>query len=101
MEAAHDARQLARNYDDFVSTTREVEVIHGYGKHKYIEKVATTIAGIPNILTCDWFNPKGSKANTTKKDYEPIPLNAVVIKKWNNNTPSSRRADRFCDQFEC
>ncbi len=38
-------------------------------------------------MTCDWFNPEGSKANTTKKNYEPIPLNAVVVKKWDNKTP--------------
>jgi len=38
-------------------------------------------------MTCGWFNPKGSKANTAKKDYEPIPLNAVVVKKWDNQVP--------------
>jgi hypothetical protein len=42
---------------------------------------------VPDLLTCDWFNPEGSKANTTKKDYEPIPLNAVVVKEWENKTP--------------
>ena len=47
----------------------------------------TTLVGVPDLLTCDWFNPEGSKANTTKKDYEPIPLNAVVVKKWDNKTP--------------
>lgn len=81
MEAAHDARDLALNYKDFTTATREIKVNRGYGKNKYSEKIVTTIAAIPNILTCDWFNPKGSKANTTKKDYEPIPLNAVVVKK--------------------
>jgi hypothetical protein len=49
--------------------------------------VLTTLVGVPDLLTCDWFNPEGSKANTTKKDYEPIPLNAVVVKKWDNKTP--------------
>jgi len=38
-------------------------------------------------LTCDWFNPEGSKANTDKKSYQPIPLNAVVVKTWDNKTP--------------
>ena len=38
-------------------------------------------------MSCDWFNPEGSTANTTKKDYEPIPLNAVVVKEWDNNIP--------------
>ena len=45
------------------------------------------MVGVPDLLTCDWFNPAGSRDNTTKKDYEPIPLNAVVIKKWDHKTP--------------
>jgi len=86
MEAAKDARQLALCADS-TPVTREVEVTHGYGKKKYTEKVVTTLVGVDDLLTCDWFNPEGSKANTTKKDYEPIPLNAVVVKKWDNKTP--------------
>ena len=86
MEATKDARQLALCWDS-TPVTREVEVTHGYGKKKYTERVITTLAGVDDLLTCDWFNPEGSKANTTKKDYEPIPLNAVVVKKWNNKTP--------------
>jgi len=86
MEATKDARQLAL-CGDSTPVTREVEVTHGYGKKKYTERVITTLAGVDDLLTCDWFNLEGSKANTTKKDYEPIPLNAVVVKKWNNKTP--------------
>jgi len=86
MEAAKDARQLGL-CGDSAPVTREVEVIHGYGKKKYTEKVITTLVGVDDLLTCDWFRPEGSKANTTKKDYEPIPLNAVVVKKWDNKTP--------------
>lgn len=87
MEAAKDARQLALDCETFVPISREIEVTHGYGKKKYTEKVITTLGAVPDLLTCDWFNPGGSKANTTKKDYEPIPLNAVVVKKWDNKAP--------------
>jgi len=87
MEAAKDARQLALDSESFPPVTREVEVVHGYGKKKYTEKVLTTLVGVPDLLTCDWFNPEGSQANTAKKDYEPIPLNAVVVKTWDNKTP--------------
>jgi len=86
MEAAKDARELALCGDP-PPVTREVEVTHGYGKKKYTEKVVTTLVGVDDLLTCDWFNPEGSKANTSKKDYEPIPLNAVVVKKWDNKVP--------------
>jgi hypothetical protein len=87
MEAAQDARQLALDCESFVPMSREREVTHGYGKNKYTEKLITTLGAVPDLLTCDWFNPQGSKANTTKKDYEPIPLNAVVVKKWDNKVP--------------
>jgi hypothetical protein len=87
MEAGKDARQLALDSESFPPVTREVELGHGYGKKKYTEKVLTTLVGVPDLLTCDWFNPEGSQANTTKKDYEPIPLNAVVVKTWDNKTP--------------
>ena len=87
MEAAIDARQLALDSESFPPVTRDVKVVHGYGKKKYTEKVLTTLVGVPDLLTCDWFNPEGSRANTTKKDYEPIPLNAVVVKTWDNKTP--------------
>ena len=72
MEAAKDARQLALDCESFTPVTREVEVVHGYGKKKYTEKVLTTLVGVADLLTCDWFNPQGSKVNSTKKDYVPI-----------------------------
>ncbi len=87
MEAAKDARQLALDHASLPPVTREILVPRGYGKKRYIEKVQTTLVAVPDLMTCDWFNPKGSKANTTKKNYEPIPLNAVVVKKWDNQIP--------------
>jgi len=87
MEATKDARSLALNREGCIEKTREVVVTHGYGKKKYSEKVATTLIGVPGLLSCDWFNPEGSEANTTKRDYEPISLNGVVVKTWNNQTP--------------
>lgn len=87
MEAAKDARQLALDSINFPPVTRELEVVHGYGKKRYTENVLTTLVGVPDLLTCDWFNPEGSQANTAKKNYEPIPLNAVVVKTWDNKTP--------------
>jgi len=87
MEAARDARELALDLDGCIESTREVEVTHGYGKGKYTEKVMTTLVGVEGLLSCDWFNPEGSEANTSKRDYEPIALNAVVVKTWDNKTP--------------
>src|SRR4030043_25417 len=88
MGATKDARALVLAQEGpCIEKTREVTVTHGYGKNKYEDKVLTTLVGVPGLMSCDWFNPEGSEANTTKKDYEPIPLNAVVIKTWDNRTP--------------
>jgi hypothetical protein len=84
MEATRDARALAldREGSTCIERTREATVTHGYGKKKFDEKVLTTLVGVPGLLSCDWFNPQGSEANTAKKDYEPIALNAVVVKTY-------------------
>jgi len=89
MEATRDARSLALTQEGStcIEKTREVTVTHGYGKNKFDEKVLTTLVGVAGLMSCDWFNPEGSQTNTAKKDYEPIPLNAVVVKTWNNQTP--------------
>ena len=87
MEAAKDARQLALDHASLPPVTREVSKSRGYGKKRYMEKILTTLVAVPDLMTCDWFNPEGSNANTTKKDYEPIALNAVVVKKWDNQVP--------------
>jgi hypothetical protein len=87
MDAAWDARELALNRDGCIESRRGVKVQHGYGKGKYTQKVVTELVGVEGLLSCDWFNPQGSEANTTKRDYEPIPLNAVVVKSWDNKTP--------------
>lgn len=87
MDAAGDARELALNLDGCIESRRIVQVTRGYGKGKHTEEVLTELAGVEGLLSCDWFNPEGSDANTYKRDYEPIPLNAVVVKTWDNKTP--------------
>jgi hypothetical protein len=100
MDAAKDARQLASDCESFPPVHREVEVVHGYGKNRYTENVLTTLVGVPDLLTCDWFNPEGSKANTAKKDYDPIPLNAVVVKSWDNKTPPPEKQVVFVTNMD-
>ncbi len=101
MGATKDARALALAQEGpCIEKTREVTMTHGYGKNKYEEKVVTTLVGIPGLMSCDWFNPEGSEANTTKKDYEPIALNAVVMKTWNNQTPPADKQVVFVTNRE-
>jgi hypothetical protein len=69
MDAAWDARELALDLEGCIPSTREVEVTRGYGKGKHTEKVLTELVGVEGLLSCDWFNPEGSDANTTKRDY--------------------------------
>ena len=48
--------------------------------------LTTTLGAVPDFVSCDWLNLGGSEANTAKRDYEPIPLHAVVVKKSDNKT---------------
>ena len=100
MDAAKDARQLALDSESFPPVHREIEVVHGYGKKRFTEKILTILVGVPDLLTCDWFNPEGSKANTVKKDYEPIPLNAVIVKTWDNKTPPPEKQVVFVTNID-
>jgi len=100
MDAAKDARQLALDSESFPPVHREIEVVHGYGKKRFTEKILTILVGVPDLLTCDWFNPEGSKANTAKKDYEPIPLNAVIVKTWDNKTPPPEKQVVFVTNID-
>jgi len=46
--------------ESFPPVTREVDVVHGYGKKEiHRKKLLTTLVGVPDLLTCDWFNPEG------------------------------------------
>lgn len=87
MDAAWDARELALRADGCIEDRRVVEVTHGYGKGKYTQEVATELVRVEGLLSCEWFNAEGSDANTSKRDYESIALNAVVVKSWQCKTP--------------
>jgi hypothetical protein len=87
MEATRDARQLALDHETCYPACRSVEVAHGQGRNRWMQTVLTELVGVEGLLTCDWFNPRGSDAYTSNRDYEPVALNAVVIKTWDNKTP--------------
>jgi len=72
MGATRDARVLALEAPCSMESTREVTVRQGYGKKKFDEKVLTTLVGVPGLLSCDWFNPEGSEANTVIIGYGVI-----------------------------
>jgi len=95
-----NAHQLALDYEGSAPVTREVEVVHGYGKKDTPKKYSPSLQGWPDILTCDWFNPEGSKTNTTRKGYKPVPLNAVVVKKWDNKTPPLEKQVEFVTNID-
>lgn len=87
MSATTDARQLALLADQSYRVQREVQVTHGYGNKKRVHAIRTELVGVPGLLTCEWFHPEGSEAAATRKDFQPNPLNAVVVKTWDNKTP--------------
>jgi hypothetical protein len=100
MEAAKDARQLALDSEASIPMSRERTVTHGYGKNRYTETLTTTLGAVEDLFTCDWFHPEGSKANTAKRDYEPIPLNAVVVKEWDDKVAPLEKQVVFVTNME-
>jgi hypothetical protein len=89
MEAAIDARQLALEADGSCHATGDVDLAHGYGKAKYTQTIRTELLGVPGLLTCDWFNPEGSKANTARKDFAPLPIPPEVPRSFHRTKPAT------------
>ncbi|HKF22672.1 MAG TPA: transposase, partial [Candidatus Angelobacter sp.] len=57
---------------------------HGQGKHRWTERLETEVVGIAALTTYDQYGPAEHARQRYHKDFEEHPLNAVVVRKWNN-----------------
>jgi Transposase DDE domain len=59
-------------------------VAHGQGKHRWRERLETEVVGLADLTTYDQYGPEEHARQRYRKDFEEHPLNAVVVRKWNN-----------------
>jgi hypothetical protein len=64
-------------------------VRHGHGKTATEERLRTELVGIAGLRTYDSYgDPEQTKA-AHRRDYEGQPINAVVVRRWNNRVPAT------------
>ena len=83
MAVTPDARALAAGGAGVVAR-RVHTVAHGQGKHRWTERLETEVVGIADLTTYDQYGPEEHARQRYRKDFEEHPLNAVVVRKWNN-----------------
>lgn len=82
MHVYKDAQGLAAKGEGIVQK-RTRTITHGHGKNQTKEVLETEVVGITGLTSWDQYNDP-SCTNYTSKDYSPLPINAVVVRKWDN-----------------
>ena len=83
MRVTCDARAIAETGYGHISS-RTIEASHGYGNGKTIEHLTTELVGIEELCTYDQYAPQEEQNHIGRKDHKPKPINAVVVRKWDN-----------------
>jgi hypothetical protein len=82
MAVTEDARSLA---GDTAPVTRVRMVRHGHGRQATTEQRVTRLVGITALTTYDQYGPPEHTRHKNRKDFAGKPLNAVVVRTWNNH----------------
>ncbi len=67
-----------------VTVGRRVHTVrHGQGKTAWAERRETEVVGIVGLTTYDQYGTPEHGRHHNRRDFQPHPLNAVVVRKWN------------------
>src|SRR6266702_2684966 len=86
MTVTQDAQALAKRER---VRTRERVVRHGHGKTAREERLRTELVGIEGLTTYDSYGDPEHTQQAQRRDYEGYPINAVVVRRWENWTPTT------------
>ncbi len=86
MVVTQDAQALAKGERGRV---RERVVRHGHGKTAREERLRTELVGIEGLTTYDSYGEPEQTQHAHRRDYEGQPINAVVVRRWDNRVPAS------------
>jgi len=84
MAVADDARALAARRR---GSRRERVVRHGRGRTATTQTRTTVLVGLRGLTTYDAYGDPEQTKEHLRKDYAGTPLNAVVVRTWDNRTP--------------
>jgi Transposase DDE domain len=84
MSVTADAQALAKGERVKV---REQVVRHGHGKGATEERLRTELVGIEALTSYDAYGDPEQTQYAHRRDYTGQPINAVVVRRWNNRVP--------------
>jgi hypothetical protein len=66
-----------------ITTGRRVHTVrHGQGKTAWSERLETEVVGIAALTTDDQYGTPEHGCHHHRRDFQPNPINAVVVRKW-------------------
>ncbi len=86
MVVTQDAQALAKRER---AQVRERVVHHGHGKTATQERLRTELVGLEGLTTYDSYGAAEHTQYAHRRDYEGQPINAVVVRRWDNRVPAS------------
>src|SRR2546426_11885870 len=86
MAVTQDAQALAKRERVHA---RERVVGHGHGKTATQERLRTELVGIEGLTTYDSYGDPEQTQHAHRRDYEGQPINAVVVRRWDNRVPAT------------
>jgi Transposase DDE domain len=82
MAATVDAQAQAAVGEDMTVGRRVHTVRHGQGKTAWTERLETEVVGITGLTTDDPYGTAEHGRHHPRRDFQPNPINAVVVRQW-------------------
>jgi hypothetical protein len=85
MAVTVDARAQAAEGEGVTVGRRVHTVRHGQGKTAWVERRETEVVGITGLTTYDQYGTPEHGRHRNRRDFEPNPIHAVVVRTWNGH----------------
>ena len=94
MAVTVDARAPAAAGEGVTMGRRVHTVRHGQGKTAWTERWETEVVGHHGLTTYDQYGTPEHGRHHNRRDFEPIPIHAVVVRTWNGHEygPGAKRS---------
>jgi hypothetical protein len=84
MAVTIDAQAQAAAGEGVTIGRRAHTVRHGQGKTAWTERLETEVVGIAGLTTYDQYGTPAHGRHANRRDFQPNPINAVVVRRWRN-----------------
>ena len=84
MAVTIDAQAQAATGEDIIVARRTHTVRHGQGQAAWSERLETEVVGITGLTTSEQYGTPEHGRHHNRRDFQPNPINAVVVRTWHN-----------------